>query len=315
MTNTYMHLNRIEFSVTNICTSHCKHCSVGDVPTNERVSLDTAAAVEVIKKLSALFNIESVMTFGGESLLYTDTTCAIHKKAMECGIPQRQLITNGYFSKDGEKIRAVAKALKESGVNSLLLSVDAFHKEFIPLEKVYLFAKALCDEAIEGFELQPSWVVNRRHCNIYNEQTEECLRFFSDLKIPVNGGDNIFLQGNAARYLSDFYEKKPLELNAKCGEAPYTDRLDDIKTLAISANGDVVACCFVIGNIYRDDIEDIVKRYNPQENPAMTAVMRGGVSALIDYTKKFGITVDVSQFYSACSVCRYLAEKIGKQTK
>ena len=312
MTNTYMHLDRIEFSVTNICTSHCKHCSVGDVPAKDKTAIGRDAAVSVVKKLSELFNIESVMTFGGESLLYADTTFAIHKAAYECGIPVRQVITNGYFSNDKEKITAVAKALRESGVNSLLLSVDAFHKEFIPLDKVYLFAKALCDESLDGFELQPSWVVNRKSDNPYNKDTEGCLHYFSDLNIPVNDGNDIFLQGNAARFLSDYYESKPIDLNMKCGEAPYTDRLDDVKTIAINPNGDVVICCFVIENIYCDDIVDTVKNYNPYENPAMSAVMNGGVCGLIKYVETLGIKVDTSKFYSACDICRHLVKETAK---
>jgi uncharacterized radical SAM superfamily protein len=67
---------------------------------------------------------------------------------------------NGYFSNDQARVLQVAANLKKSGVNSLLLSRDAFHKEYIPLEKVYPFAKALSDEHIEGFKLHPAWVVN-----------------------------------------------------------------------------------------------------------------------------------------------------------
>jgi MoaA/NifB/PqqE/SkfB family radical SAM enzyme len=312
MVNTYMNISRIEFSVTNSCTSHCRHCSVGDVTAKERATIDKDAAVSAVKGLSGLFNIESVMTFGGEPLLFAGTTCAIHKTAYECGIPVRQVITNGYFSNGKEKITAVAKALKASGVNSLLLSVDAFHKEFIPLGKAYLFAKALCDESLEGFKLHPAWVVNREHCNSYNKETEACLNYFADLHIPVSNGNNIFPEGNAARFLSDFYQKKPIDLNVKCGEAPYTDRLDDVRTIAINPNGDVAVCCFVIGNICRDDIVDIVKRYNPCESPVMSAVMNGGVCELIKYAGTMGIEVDASKFYSACDICRHLVKEVTK---
>ncbi len=90
---------------------------------------------------------------------------------MKWGIPKRQVIANGYFSNDQARVLQVAANLKKSGVNSLLLSRDAFHKEYIPLEKVYPFAKALSDEHIEGFKLHPAWVVNREHKNAYNEET------------------------------------------------------------------------------------------------------------------------------------------------
>jgi len=311
--NNYMNINRIEFSVTNACTSRCKHCSVGNVLNERKINIDKNAAVSVVEELSKKYEIESVMTFGGEPLLYADTTCAIHKTATENSIPKRQIITNGYFSKDDNKIIDVAKALKESGINSLLLSIDAFHKEHISLDKVYMFAKALRDENISGFKLHPAWVVNCEHDNKYNEETKVCLKYFADLHIPVSNGNNIFPAGNAVIYLSEFYEKKPIDLNMKCGEAPYTTKLDNIETIAINPNGDVVVCCFIIGNIYCDSITEIVRRYNPYEKPMMATLINGGVCELIKLAKEQGISVETTQFYSACSVCRHIIKNLTLQ--
>lgn len=311
--NKYMNINRIEFTVTNACTSRCKHCSIGSIPSEIKTSIDKSTAVSVVADLSNEYDIESVMTFGGEPLLYADTTCAIHKAAAENGIPKRQIITNGYFSKNDSQITDVVKALKESGINSLLLSVDAFHQEYIPIEKVYLFAKAVCDENITGFKLHPAWVVKHEHENKYNEETEKYLIYFTDLHIPVSKGNDIFLSGNAAVHLSEFYEKKPIDLNMKCGEAPYTARLDNIETIAVNPNGDVVVCCFIIGNVYDESITEIIKRYDPYENPMMSRLIRGGVSKLIKYAEEYGITVDTAQFYSACGICRDIVKRLGKK--
>jgi MoaA/NifB/PqqE/SkfB family radical SAM enzyme len=309
--NNYMNINRIEFTVTNACTSQCKHCSVGSFSNQIKTSIDKSTAVSVVAELSKKYDIESVMTFGGEPLLYADTTCAIHKTAAENGIPKRQVITNGYFSKNDDKIISVAKALKESGVNSLLLSIDVFHKEHIPLDTVYQFSKAVCAENISGFKLHPAWVVNREYENKYNEETQKCLSYFADLHIPISYGNNIFPSGNAAIYLSEFYEKKPIDLNMKCGEAPYTGKLDNIETIAINPNGDVVVCCFVIGNVYRDSITEIVNRYNPYENLVMARLISGGVGELIKFAEEYGITLDTAQSYSACGVCRDVVKKLS----
>ena len=309
--NNYMNINRIEFSVTNACTSRCKHCSVGNVPKEMKTSIDRNVAVSIVKELSRKYKIKSVMTFGGEPLLYADTTCAIHKTATENGILDRQVITNGYFSKNEEQIIPVVRNLKESGINSLLLSIDAFHNEHIPIEKVYLFAKAVCAENISEFKLHPAWVVNREHDNKYNEETEKCLNYFDDLNISVSNGNDIFLSGNAVIYLSEFYEKKLIDWNTKCGEFPYTGRLDNIETIAINPNGDVTVCSFVIGNVYRDNITEIVNRYNPYENPMMLRLMIGGVCELIKFAEEYGINVDTTKFYSACSVCREIVKRIN----
>ena len=96
------------------------------------------------------------MTFGGEPLLCADTVFAIHKTATDMGIPHRQLITNGYFSNDMAKIKSVAQGLAECGVNDILLSVDAFHQETIPLDIVKAFAKYVFETGTI-IRVQPAW--------------------------------------------------------------------------------------------------------------------------------------------------------------
>ena len=90
-------LNRIEFVVTMACTGNCKHCSEGD-HTNCAGSIDADVAVKAIRQVCERYQIESLMTFGGEPLLCPEIVCAIHSTAKEMGIPKRSLITNGYFS-------------------------------------------------------------------------------------------------------------------------------------------------------------------------------------------------------------------------
>ncbi len=138
--NQYLkNLNKIEFVVTYACTGRCKHCSEGDhASCGERIEPQIAA--DAVRKIAAEYEIKTVMTFGGEPLLYTDAVYAIMTAAKELNIPKQQVITNGYFSKNADKIREVAERLAECGVNDFLLSVDAFHQEMIPLDVVKMFA-------------------------------------------------------------------------------------------------------------------------------------------------------------------------------
>ena len=125
--NQYLkNLNKIEFVVTYACTGRCKHCSEGD-HTSCGEHIDPQIAADAVRKIAAEYDIKTVMTFGGEPLLYADAVYVIMQTATELNIPGRQVITNGYFSKNAYKIREVAEKLAACGVNDLLLSVDAFH--------------------------------------------------------------------------------------------------------------------------------------------------------------------------------------------
>lgn len=248
--NQYLkNLNKIEFVVTNVCTGRCKHCSQGDhMACDERINPQIAA--DAVRRVAEKYEIQTVMTFGGEPLLYTDAVYAIMTAAKERNIPRRQVITNGYFSKDPEKIRAVAERLAECGVNDLLLSVDAFHQETIPLEVVKSFA-AEAKKRNVPMRLSPAWLINPDDGNPYDQRTSAILESFSELEIPVGEGNIVFPEGSALKYLSAYFvDRKP--------ENPYVEDPRDVRCLSFSPNGDVLD-----GNAYEKDIMKIIKDYIP----------------------------------------------------
>lgn len=243
-------LNRIEFVVTMACTGKCKHCSQGGhIDCKGHINLELA--VKSICEICEKYNIESLMTFGGEPLIYAEVVCAIHKVATEMGINKRQLITNGFFSNKKKRIEEVVKNLEESGVESLLLSVDAFHQETIPIEPVKYFARCVSNSKIH-IELSPAWLISKEDENPYNVKTKEILKEFEDLNIPIGTGNVIFPKGNALKYLREYFDKE-MEYSLLYDENPY-----DIQTISFSPNGNVLN-----GNIHNKNILDILDAYQP----------------------------------------------------
>ena len=249
--NEYLkNLNKIEFVVTYACTGRCKHCSEGDhAPWGERIA--PVVAADAVCKIAAEYDIKTVMTFGGEPLLYTEAVYSIMTAAKELNIPKRQVITNGYFSKNAEKIREVAQRLAACGVNDLLLSVDAFHQETIPLETVKIFA-AEAKKCGIPIRLSPAWLVSTGDNNPYNVKTREILACFADMELPVGEGNVIFPEGNALKYLGEYFaDEHP--------ENPYAEDPRDVRCVSFEPNGDVLG-----GNVYERDIMEIVRDYVPR---------------------------------------------------
>ena len=248
-TRYFKNLEKIEFIVTYACTGRCKHCSEGDhKSTGERI--DPQFAADAVLRISSEFDIKTVMAFGGEPLLYPDAVYAIMNAASEKGIPKRQVITNGFFSKDRDKIREVAVRLAECGVNDLLLSVDAFHQQTIPLDVVRVFAEEALRAGIP-VRLSPAWLVSRDDDNPYNLKTREVLSAFVDLGIPEGAGNIIFPEGNAKIYLSDYFR-------GEIPENPYVDDPSDIRCISFEPNGNVLGA-----NAYRLGIMEIIENYTP----------------------------------------------------
>ena len=250
MNQYFKNLNKIEFVVTYACTGRCKHCSEGE-HTSYGEQIDPKIAADAVRKIAAEYDIKTVMTFGGEPLLYTDAVCAIMKTAKELNIPKRQVITNGYFSKNAERIRAVAEGLAASGVNDLLLSVDAFHQETIPLETVKIFT-AEAKKCGIPIRLQPAWLVSSMDDNPYNRKTREILDSFADLEISANGGNIIFPEGNAMKYLAEYFTDT-------LPENPYVEDPCDVRCVSFEPNGNVLG-----GNVYQRDVMEIIRDYAPQ---------------------------------------------------
>ncbi len=248
--NKYLkNLNRIEFVVTTACTGRCKHCSQGENRSNE--SIDKELAADAVRRISKEYSIESVMTFGGEPLLCHETVCGIHNAAREMNIPRRQLITNGYFGKDFDRIKLVAQKIIESGVNEILLSVDAFHQETIPLEYVKAFANAVNFSGVK-LMVHPAWLVSANDDNPYNNETRSILAEFNRMGIETSEGNVIFPSGNAIKYFGEYFD-----LNKETNN-PYQEDPTDIRAICFSANGDILG-----GNLYNKCIGEILSSYAP----------------------------------------------------
>ncbi len=248
MNDSLKNLNKIEFVVTYACTGKCKHCSEGEHSARGE-HIDASVAADAVRRVCEKYDIKTVMTFGGEPLLYPDTVYAVMNAASEFNVSKRQVITNGYFSKNRSKIEEVVQKLCECGVNDLRLSVDAFHQETIPLDVVRIFAEEAKKNQL-SVSLQPAWLVSKDDENPYNVRTKEILESFADMHLPISSGNVIFPEGNALKYLGEYFlDSAP--------ENPYVDDPNNVRCLSFSPNGDVLD-----GNVYKTDILEITENYN-----------------------------------------------------
>jgi len=245
----FRNLTKVEFVITYACTGRCRHCSEGEhAARGTHIDPDTAA--DAVRKLAAAYPIRTVMTFGGEPMLYPEAVYRIHAAAREMGVPKRQIITNGYFSKDAGRIADAAAALGACGVNDVLLSADAFHQETIPLDIVKGFAGELARQGIP-LRIQPAWLVSAADDNPYNMKTREILAGFREMGIGASDGNVIFPEGNAKKYLAEYF-------TGAVPENPYIEDPRDVRCVSFDPDGGVLG-----DNVYRRDIMDILRGYTP----------------------------------------------------
>lgn len=244
-------LNRVEFVITYSCTGNCKHCSESELRKNGgKLNADTA--VRALAQINSVFPLQSIMTFGGEPLIYLDTVISIHNAARKMNIPKRQIITNGYFSKDGTIIEQVAKNIAKSGANDILISADAFHQETIPLKYVLRFTESLLKNGTQAVRVHPAWLVSKDDDNQYNLKTREILKSFEPLGILPSNGNVIFPAGNALKYLGKYFDKNTAYVNR------YEQDKKNIRSICIEPNGNFLNC-----NIHDEKFLNKLTEYCP----------------------------------------------------
>lgn len=242
-------LNRVEFIITYSCTGNCKHCSESE-KLKDGAYIKPDVGVRALEEINSVFPLQSVMTFGGEPLLYPDTVIAIHNAARKANILKRQLITNGFFSKDEQTITKVARDIAESGVNDILISADAFHQETIPLNQVLFFTESLLKNGVDFVRVHPAWLVSKDDDNIYNAKTREILKNFERLGVSPSNGNVIFPAGNALKYLGRYFDKNKSYFN-RYGQNP-----KDIRAISIEPDGNFLNC-----NIHDENFIDKLNNY------------------------------------------------------
>jgi MoaA/NifB/PqqE/SkfB family radical SAM enzyme len=313
--NKYFPVKRIEFAVTYLCNSKCRHCQLSEEDARGKfpICIDKAKAVEITRKVGEKYSPRSIMTFGGEPLLYPEVVCAIHEEATRVGIPVRDVITNGFWSKRTEKIEQIAAKLAESGVNSVSISVDCFHQEFAPLRIVKKTAESLVKAGIANVSWNPCWVVSKDHGNVYNRKTRAILKELENLPVRISGGNVAQPEGRAIVWLKDFLPLKIKMPKGKCGDLPYTEPLDLIHTVFVEPDGRISICKeLYIGNAFETDIVDIIENYDPFKIPEVKALIENGMVGLTNWANERGVKPDNTGYYNACHMCTAIRRKVNR---
>lgn len=273
ITNVPRHLN---WNFTHLCNFFCRHCySRRD---EYRPELNTEQALAAVQRIINA-NIFQVNLGGGEPLLREDCYKVI--LALTKGGVCVTLSTNGWVAD-----RNITRILKEVGLSSLYVSIDhidpSHHDDFRRKPGSYVRALQCIENAqLAGLETCFSTVVTRENLCCLDDLAELAKRLgVSSINFkrfrPVGEG-----RKSRGWYELHSTEEWPmLEKMArlrKCetpriyfiyGDFPIPG-IDEgcpcgKKTMGMRPNGDLVACVYhdyVLGNILRDDIEDIWRNH------------------------------------------------------
>lgn len=133
--------------LTYKCTGACKHCMYACSPNWNADWIDPEGARKVLFLLSDKFkeypsinprkiDFNSGLHFtGGEPFLNFDLLLELTKMANDLEIPGTFVETNCFWCTDQEKCEEKLSALKEAGLNGILISINPFTLEHVPFNR------------------------------------------------------------------------------------------------------------------------------------------------------------------------------------
>jgi molybdenum cofactor biosynthesis enzyme MoaA len=291
-------IKRLEFVLTEKCNSRCAHCQGAHSPESQGV-IEIEDGLNYLEETTSVTELDSFMIFGGESMLYPERTITLFQRASKLGIPETELITNGFWGKDREKAMTLALRLKEAGVTEVLISVDSFHLPYIPLDGPRNAAKASLHAGISKVRWNVAVLESIDAENEYDVQTRQIVESLQPLGLEINF-NRIWPRGQARENLKDFFPRQPLE-----GDCP--DKEDTLITpdcISLDPNGWASICWnLAIGNAKEVPLSELLIDYNWEEHPIIKTLVQMGPMGLLDLPESEGFDFQAEKYIDKCNLC------------
>jgi organic radical activating enzyme len=296
-----MDLKRLELSLTTKCNSQCTYCQAEASPLRNDL-MEVKDAHNYLDEAVAVSDLESFLVFGGEPMLYPSRTTAIFKKAQELCIPKIEMLTNGIWGKEKQKAERLAKKLKDAGLNTLGISVDAFHLQYIPLQYPRNAAKASLKAAIEKITWNVAVIESLDAKNHYDRMTAHILKELASLGIEAHI-HKVVPAGRALQTIPQYFERAPLDGPCE-GETPMENTLTNPQCLTIEPSGSVDVCWHLsIGNAKQTPLDRIIDTYDWQKSPLTKTLVKEGPMGLLRNHAACIEHFDRTKYINKCHLC------------
>ncbi len=292
-----MNIKRLEFVLTEKCNSRCIHCQGAHSPEREGV-MEIEDGLTYLEETAAVTKLDSFMIFGGEPMLYPERTIKLFQRAKELGIPEIELITNGFWGRDPEKAKTLIFQLNEAGVTDILISVDAFHLPYISLDGPRNVASASLAAGVKRVRWNVAILEGIDAQNKYDRQTRQILKILAPLNLEANF--KIWPQGRAIKNLRSFFPSQSLK-----GDCPEKEtNLVNPNCISLDPSGWASICWSLsIGNAKKVPLSKILTNYHWKTHPIIRALVEKGPRGLIDLPESEGFNFQEEKYIDKCHLC------------
>ncbi|MFX1356954.1 MAG: radical SAM protein [Promethearchaeota archaeon] len=280
-------LTGIHFLLTYACNYECDHCFLYCGP-NSKGTFTMNQIDQVLDEADKIDSMEWIYFEGGEPFLYYPLMVEGIKKAKEKGY-KVGIVTNSYWANCERDAEIWLKHLIQYDIKDFTVSDDDFH---FGIESANLSKVARKAATKLGF---PVGTISINEPTIdYGIDKEH------EKGTPVIGGGAMF-RGRAIETLIDDLPRRSWEDLKEC---PYED-LEGLGRVHIDSYGNTQICQGLsIGNFWKTNLSEIIKKYDPHSHPIIGPLIQGGPAELV---KKYSIAHE-NTYVDECHLC-FLARK------
>ena len=267
---------------------------------------------EMSEKVAALLEKAgtcSVHIGGGEPFINFDALCTLIEALNRHGVGVDYIETNAYWCKDESFARARLEKLKKLGVTTIMVSVDPFHIEYVPLERPLKLCALLEEYGFEYFVWQQRFLTRLLKLDVSKTHTKQelCEVLGDDYVVETAEEYGLGMNGRALAFADKIYPRRPYEYFATDEKCP---SLTNPHHCHIDLYGNAIPSrCTGICAV----AEDYLECKTPTEKyPVFSRLVSGGTKELFEHAKNCGFVPDEKGYSTRCEFCYAMREFLEK---
>lgn len=275
------------FIINYVCNAKCRHCAFAGAPLGGQDFASYESACRIASKLAA-HGVTALHIGGGEPFLRFDALCGVIRALTEHGIAIDYIETNAFWCTQKALVKERLQTLRALGANTLMVSVDPFHVEYVPLARPLLLCQVLDELGMEYFIWQERFIKQLMSLDPARTHSHEELQraLGADYILQTAREYGIGLHGRALQIAPQLYPPKPAVLVASA--QPCAGMLNGTHCHADLYGKIIPAGCPGISIDIEDFFTPRGRVRDAQAYPIVQRLLAGGTAALLRYGCQWG---------------------------
>ena len=251
----------------------------------------------------------SVHIGGGEPFINFEALCNLIEALNSCSIGIDYIETNAYWCRDKEYAKSRLEALKKLGVTTVMVSVDPYHIEYVPLERPLMLCSLLDEYGFDYFIWQQKFLKRLMALDITRVHTREELEkvLGKDYIEETAKEYGLGINGRALAFAKRIYPMYPAEFFATDEECP---SLTHPHHCHIDLYGNAIPSrCTGISALTEDYLNTDIQE---DKYPVLSRLISGGTKELFEYAKQKGFVPAKEGYPTRCAFCFAMREYLER---